>query len=219
MGSTMTFSSEMHLSRGKNMNVRSSLPHSCHLRQLCGKHENNILNRGCLNPSPVPNLDPSFPSRFRNSPISIQDTERTIESTLEVFRKSDVAAATSAAAGPLAAAAAAAKNAGFDVDGGRRSGRQVTGGGTVTAGGAPGRGVAAVSGGGAQDDEARTIVLERCGALARSYGAKKQAIAVDNLLSSMVKAGVQMNARFLNNALVRSATGPGRGRGGEVAQG
>lgn len=57
----------------------------------------------------------------------------------------------------------------------------------------------------AQDDEARTIVLERCGALVRSYGAKKQSIAVDNLLASMVKAGVQMNARFLNNALVRSS--------------
>ncbi|CAM9576390.1 unnamed protein product, partial [Hapterophycus canaliculatus] len=136
---------------------------------------------------------------------SSTDTDRTIESTLEVFRKSDVAAATSASAGPLAAAAAAAKNAGFDVDGGRRSSRQVTGGGTATADGASGRGVAGVNGGGAlgaRDEEARTIVLERCGALARSYGAKKQGIAVDNLLSSMVKAGVQMNARFLNNALI-----------------
>lgn len=67
----------------------------------------------------------------------------------------------------------------------------------------------------AQDDEARTIVLERCGALARSYGVKRQAIAVDNLLASMVKAGVQMNARFLNNALVRwidTETGEGVGR-------
>lgn len=53
-------------------------------------------------------------------------------------------------------------------------------------------------------------MLERCGALARSYGAKKQAIAVDNLLSSMVKAGVRMNSRFLNNALV-SFFGTGTG--------
>lgn len=107
-----------------------------------------------------------------------------------MFRQREVAAATSAGAGagPLAAAAAAAaKNAGFDVDGGAVAG----GGGAVGALRAQ------------QDDEARTIVLERCGALVRSYGAKKQAIAVDNLLASMVKAGVQMNARFLNNALVR----------------
>lgn len=51
--------------------------------------------------------------------------------------------------------------------------------------------------------EARTIVLERCGALVRSYGLKNQSFAVDNLLESMNKAGVQMDARFLNNTLVR----------------
>eukprot|EP00903_Cladosiphon_okamuranus_P006597 g6444.t1 len=114
------------------------------------------------------------------------DTDRTIDSTLKVFRQNDVAATASAGAGPLAAAAAAAKNAGFDVDGGA-----VAGGGVA---------VGAMRA--QQDDEARTIVLERCGALVRSYGAKKQAIAVDNLLASMEKAGVQMNARFLNNALM-----------------
>lgn len=72
--------------------------------------------------------------------------------------------------------------------------------------GGTGAGVAAGGAGaekeGQQGDEARTIVLERCGALVRSYGARKQAIAVDNLLESMEKAGVQINARFLNNALV-----------------
>lgn len=125
-----------------------------------------------------------------SGPPPQQDTDRTIDSTLKVFRQSDVAAATSAGAGPLAVAAAAAKNAGFDVDGG-----------AVASGGG------AVGALRAQDDEARTIVLERCGALVRSYGAKKQAIAVDNLLASMVKAGVQMNARFLNNALVRQTNG------------
>eukprot|EP00752_Nemacystus_decipiens_P004025 g3686.t1 len=114
---------------------------------------------------------------------SSRDTDRTIDSTLKVFRQRGVSAATTADAGPLAVAAAAAKNAGFDVDGGAVAGG---GGGTLRA----------------QDEEARTIVLERCGALVRSYGAKRQAIAVDNLLASMVKAGVQMNARFLNNALM-----------------
>ncbi|CAN0409001.1 unnamed protein product, partial [Ectocarpus fasciculatus] len=138
-------------------------------------------------------------------PSPTQDTDRTIDSTLKVFRESDVAAATSTGAGPLAAAAAAAKNAGFDVDGGRR----VRSGGSAAVAVGTSAGAAAAGGGGgavgalsAQDDEARTIVLERCGALARSYGAKRQAIAVDNLLASMVKAGVQMNARFLNNALM-----------------
>ncbi|CAM9855815.1 unnamed protein product, partial [Ectocarpus sp. 12 AP-2014] len=129
------------------------------------------------------------------------DTDRTIDSTLKVFRERDVAVATSTGAGPLAAAAAAAKNAGFDVDGGRRVNRGSAAVAVGTSAGAAG-GRGAVGALSAQDDEARTIVLERCGALARSYGAKRQAIAVDNLLASMVKAGVQMNARFLNNALM-----------------
>lgn len=153
--------------------------------------------------SKQPNLQSSRLSPPPPSPETPQqDTDRTIDSTLKVFRQSDVAAATSAGAGPLAVATAAAKNAGFDVDGGR--GRRQAGGagGAVADGGGVvgGRAVGALR---AQDDEARTIVLERCGALVRSYGAKKQVVAVDNLLASMVKAGVQMNARFLNNALVR----------------
>ncbi len=150
-------------------------------------------------PTPSTN-NPGVPSRLLLLHVHRQqDTDRTIDSTLRVFRQRDVPAATpaAAAAGPLAAAAAAAaKNAGFDVDGGRsRQASGATAAGRAVAGGP----VGALR---QQDDEARTIVLERCGALVRSYGAKKQAVAVDNLLASMVKAGVQMNARFLNNALV-----------------
>eukprot|EP00904_Undaria_pinnatifida_P010501 jgi/Undpi1/6581/HiC_scaffold_20.g09060.m1 len=90
-----------------------------------------------------------------------------------------------------AAAAAAAENAGFLVAGGS-SARADRGGG----------GAAKASADGGQQEEARTIVLERCGALVRSYGLRRQAIAVDNLLEGMEKAGVQINARFLNSALI-----------------
>lgn len=79
------------------------------------------------------------------------------------------------------AAAAAATSAGFDVNG-------------VEA--------AAAAPGDKGNEEARTIVLERCATLVRSYGLRKQSIAVDSLLERMEKSGVQMNARFLNSALV-----------------
>lgn len=125
-----------------------------------------------------------------------QENDATIDSTLRKYRESDTAVAVappparrrqSPAEAATAAAAAAATNAGF----------------------VAGSGAAASDG----KDEARLIVLERCGALVRSYGARKQAIAVDNLLESMEKAGVRMNARFLNSALVRFVFREGRERG------
>lgn len=98
--------------------------------------------------------------------------------------------AEAAASAAAAAASMAASNAGFDVNG---------------------NGKAAAAAGDKGNDEARTIVLERCAALVRTYGLRKQAIAVDSLLEQMEQSGVQINARFLNYTLVR-----GRERKGHV---
>lgn len=93
-------------------------------------------------------------------------------------------AASAAAEAATAAAAAAATSAGFVANG--------------IGVGLRGRGAQARDG----KDEARTIVLERCAALVKSYGTRKQAIAVDILLERMEQAGVRKNARFLNSVLV-----------------
>lgn len=100
-------------------------------------------------------------------------------------------AASAAAEAATAAAAAAATSAGFVANG---IGVGLRGRGTQ----AGDAGVKSSDG----KDEARTIVLERCAALVKSYGARKQAIAVDSLLERMEQAGVRKNARFLNSVLV-----------------
>ena len=167
-----------------------------------------------------------YPSKFPLPSILlktiVQEGDGTIDSTLRVFRErggarptmasalstlsadvvaavraaapavvarrpSPAEAATAAAEAATAAAAAAASSAGFVAG-------EVRGA----------RGARTVNGGARSDGkkEARTIVLERCAALVKSYGARRQAIAVDSLLERMEQAGVQMDARFLNCVLV-----------------
>ncbi|CAM9449725.1 unnamed protein product [Choristocarpus tenellus] len=50
--------------------------------------------------------------------------------------------------------------------------------------------------------EARVIVLERCGALVRAYGARQEPWSVDKVLVKLIKARVTMDARFINSVML-----------------
>lgn len=210
---------------GSSQFIILTRPCLCHPPALLHTANTSLLTLGAPSPPSrftlllIPSLTPPPPSP--RLPLQLQEDDRSIDTTLLNYQESGGAASSLSggrissvtatlngrangdgvdppAAAPAAtrppspaeaaasAAAAAATSAGFDVTGKTKNGS----------------GQAGVEDPGA--DEARTIVLERCAALVRSYGLRKQAIAVDNLLESMEKAGVQMNARFLNSALVRS---------------